>query len=206
MLFISLCVFLGGCTRTKLHMTSNPSEAEVMIGSRIVRVTPFELSYANAYNRSLIFTARKDGLKPVKGVISSDGGGFHIDLENGHIESTIPINMTVDQLLNNNLQKKVNNNTEWNTKLMMRSDPSDAQVIIANKIIGYTPFIYSYSNSQTRDVRFTIRHDGFKSFHGVIPYDGGIFEVDLVTQEIVISPLPKSKVPTAVLTDAPDTL
>lgn len=194
-LFISVCIFLGGCTRTKLYMTSSPSKAEVMIGGRIARVTPFELNYSNIDSRPLMFTVRKTGFKVVKGVTSPDGGDFHINLESGHIESSLPIIMTVEELLKNNLQKKVNRNHEWNTKLMMKSEPNDAQVVIGNKVIGYTPFIYSYGNGRIRDVEFTIRRDSFKSFQGIIPPKGGIFDINLTTQEIVISPLPKSETP-----------
>lgn len=71
------------------------------------------------------------------------------------------------------------------TNVSMKSEPSDAQVTINNKIIRHTPFTINYSNVSDKTVMFTVRKEGFETVHGVIPPEGGEFSINLGSSEII---------------------
>jgi len=84
-----LLTSLSGCSTT-VSMTSSPSDAQVTINDRIVRYTPFTVSYSNMNERALLFAIRKAGYETVKGVVSAKGGDFHIDLGTSQMTTSEP--------------------------------------------------------------------------------------------------------------------
>jgi hypothetical protein len=61
------------------------------------------------------------------------------------------------------------------TMVAMDSTPTDARVVINQRIERYTPFEVNYSNNRGRIVYFSMRKDGYHPVKGFITKKGGVF-------------------------------
>jgi len=95
LLIVIILIFVNGCARTVVTMSSSPSEAHVIINEGIHRYTPFVVNYSNAGGKLVYFSLNKDGYKEITGFITKNGevfqdkkgmmlpskNGYHFNLE-----------------------------------------------------------------------------------------------------------------------------
>ncbi len=72
-------LFLISCS-TDIKMTSEPNHSNVQIKNKNL-ITPFELSYSNAFVKSVHYLIYKEGYEAKNGFINPEGGDIHIKLE-----------------------------------------------------------------------------------------------------------------------------